>query len=123
MIAPGATLTPSTAADINDFHCSHGHMHKDLLRKAAKQVEANLRGQLVPCQECSDAKGISKLVKPLTHTRAVKPTERCFVDLAGPKSVRSPGGKEYMMLVEMIFCDSPRGYFFSVLKTRQPCIF
>ena len=35
VIAPGARLTPS-AADINEFHCPHGHMHEDLLRKTAK---------------------------------------------------------------------------------------
>ena len=35
VIAPGARLTPS-AADINEFHCLHGHMHEDLLRKTAK---------------------------------------------------------------------------------------
>ena len=36
VIAPGATPTPSTTAVINDFHCSHGHIHEDLLRKTAK---------------------------------------------------------------------------------------
>ena len=35
-IAPGATPMPSTAPDNNDFHCSHGHMHEDLLRKTAE---------------------------------------------------------------------------------------
>ena len=53
VIAPRARSTPSTAADINEFHCSHGHMHEDLLRKMAKQVGVELQGQLVPCQGCS----------------------------------------------------------------------
>ena len=36
VITPGARPTPSTAADINEFHCSQCHMHEDLLRKMAK---------------------------------------------------------------------------------------
>ena len=99
MIAPGARPTPSTAADINDFHCSHGHMHEDLLRKTTEQIGVKLKGQLAPCQESSEAKGIRKPVKPFPYTRAAKPAERCFVYLAGSKSVQSPGGKEYMMIV------------------------
>ena len=60
VIAPGARQTPSTAADINEFHCTHGHMHEDLLRKTAKQIGVKLQRQLVPCQGCSEAKGIRK---------------------------------------------------------------
>ena len=44
VIAPGARPTPSIAADINSFHCSHGHMHEDLLHKTAKQIEVKLQG-------------------------------------------------------------------------------
>ena len=87
VIAPRARPTPSTAADLHDFHCSHGHMHEDLLRKTAEQIGLKLRGQLVPCQGCSEAKGIRKPVKLFTYTRTAKPAERCFVDLSGPKSV------------------------------------
>ena len=99
VIAPGARPTPSTAADINEFHCSHGRMHEDLLRKTAKKIGVKLQGQLVPCQGCSEAKGIKKTVKPFTYTRAAKPAERCCVDLSGPKSVKSTRGKKYMMIV------------------------
>ena len=98
VITPGAKPTPSVA-DINEFHCSHGHMHEDLLRKTAKQIGVKLRGQLVPCQGCSEAKGIRKPVKTFTYTRATKPAERYFVDLSGPNPVKSMGGKEYMMIV------------------------
>ena len=99
VIAAGARPTPPSAADINEFDCSHGHMREDLLRKTAKQIGVKLRGQLVPCQGCSEAKGIRKPVKPLTYKRATKPAKQCFVDLSGPKSVKSMGGKEYMMIV------------------------
>ena len=99
VITPGARPTLPSAADINEFHCSHGHMHGDLLRKTAKQIGVKLQGQLMPCQGCLEAKGIRKPVKPLIYTRATKPAERCFVDLSGPKSVKAMRGKEYMMIV------------------------
>ena len=111
VIAPGATPTPTTASDINQFNCSHGHMHEDLLRKTAKQIEVKLQRQLVPYQECSEAKGIRKPVKPFTYTRAAKPAERCFVDLLGPKCVKSMGGMEYMMIVRDDFSRFTRVFF------------
>ena len=68
-------------------------MHEVLLRKTTKQVGVKLHGQLAPCQRYSEGKGIRKPAKLVTYTRAVKPAEICSVDLAGPKSVQSPGGK------------------------------
>ena len=97
VITPGARPT-SLAADINELHCPHGHMHEDLLRKTAKQIGVKLQGQLVPSQGCSEAKGIKKSVKSFTYTRATKPAARCF-GLSGPKSVSSMGGTKYMMIV------------------------
>ena len=44
MIVPGVRPTPSTAADTNEFHCSHGHMPVNLLRKTAKQIGVKLQG-------------------------------------------------------------------------------
>ena len=44
----GATTTPPTTADINDFHFSYDHIHEDLLRKTAKQIGVKLQGQLAP---------------------------------------------------------------------------
>ena len=111
MITPGATPTPSTAADINDFHYSHDHMHEDLLRKTAKQIGVKPEGQLVPCQRCSKVKGIRKPVKLVIHTRAVKPAERCFVDLGRPKSVQSREMKVYMMIVRDDFSRFTRVFF------------
>ena len=116
VIAPGARPTPSTAADINEFHCSHGHMHEDLLCKTAKQIGVKLQGQLVPCQLCSEAKEIRKPVKPFTYTRAAKPVQRRFIDLSGPKSVKSTGGKEYMMIVRDYFSRFTRVFF---LRTKD----
>ena len=86
-------------------------MREDLLRKTAKQIGVKLQGQLVPCQGCSEAKGIRKPVKPFTYTRATKPAERCFVDLSGPKSVKSMGGNKYMMIVRDDFSRFTRVFF------------
>ena len=112
VIVPGARPTPPTAADINNFHCSHGHMSEDMLPKGAKQIGVKLQEHLAPCQGCSEVKGIRKSVKPFTYTQAAKPVERCFVDLAGPKSVQSPGGKEYMMIVRDYSSRFTRVFFF-----------
>ena len=111
VIAPRARLTPS-AADINEFHRSQGHMHEDLLCKTAKQIGVKLSGEVVPCQGCSEAKGIRKPIKPFTYTRATKPAERCFVDLSGTKSViKSMGGKEYVMIVRYDYSQFTRVFF------------
>ena len=116
VIAPGARLTPS-AADINEFHRSQGHMHEDLLCKTAKQIGVKLSGEVVPCQGCSEAKGIRKPIKPFTYTRATKPAERCFVDLSGTKSViKSMGGKEYVMIVRYDYSQFTRVFF---LRTKD----
>ena len=116
VIAPGARLTPP-AADINEFHCSQGHMHEDLLCKTAKQIGVKLSGEVVPCQGCSEVKGIRKPIKPFTYTRATKPAERCFVDLSGTKSViKSMGGKEYVMIVRDDYSQFTRVFF---LRTKD----
>ena len=123
MVTPGARSTPSIVADINDFHCSHGHIHDDLLRKTAKQIGVKLQGQLVPCQRYLEAKRIRKPVKPFTYTRAANPAERCFVDLSGPKSVKSTGGKEYMMIVRDYFLRFTRVFFLRTKDETQPRTF
>ncbi|CAM9733137.1 unnamed protein product [Sphacelaria rigidula] len=98
VIAPGAPSSPQTA-DINEFHCSHAHVHEDLLRKTAKQQGKQLAGELQPCRGCSEAKGLRAPVPRSTHTRAAKSASRVFVDLSGPKPVKSNGGKSYTMIV------------------------
>ncbi|CAN0031190.1 unnamed protein product, partial [Sphacelaria rigidula] len=98
VIAPGAPPSPQTA-DINEFHCSHAHVHKDLLRKTAKQQGKQLAGELQPCRGCSEAKGLRAPIPRSTHTRAAKSASRVFADLSGPKPVKSDGGKSYTMIV------------------------
>ena len=116
VIASGARSTPPTADDIKEFHCSHGHMHEDLLRKTAKQIGVKLQGQLGLCQGCSEVKGLRKAVKSFTYTRAAKPAERCFVDLSRPKSVKSTGENKYMMIVRDDVSRFTRVFF---LRTKD----
>ena len=56
--------------DINDFHCSFGHVHEGLLRETAKQRNVNLTGTLQECEGCSIAKGRAKPIPTTTRTRA-----------------------------------------------------
>ena len=56
-IAPGVKPPNfNIDVDINDFHCSFGHVHEELLRETAKQRNVNLTGTLRECQGCSIAK-------------------------------------------------------------------
>ena len=116
VIASRARSNPPTADDINEFHCSHGHMHEDLLRKTAKQIGVKLQGQLGLCQGCLEVKGLRKAVKSFTYTLAAKPAERCFIYLSRPKSVKSTGEKEYMMIVRDDVSRFTRVFF---LRTKD----
>ena len=84
--------------DINDFHCSFGHI-KGLQRETAKQRNVNFTGTLRECEGCSIAKGLAKLIATTTGTRTIKPGGRVFLDVCGEKSVQSIGGKEYMLMI------------------------
>ncbi|CAM9745032.1 unnamed protein product, partial [Sphacelaria rigidula] len=98
VIAPGKLPNPQVE-DINEIHSKHAHVHEDLLRRTAKQLGVELRGELRPCRGCSEGKGLRQPILRSTHTRAVEPASRVFVDLTGPKPVRSRWGKSYMMIV------------------------
>ena len=95
-----ATIVPGvkppnidTEVDINEFHCSFGHVHKELLLETAKQRGVTLTGELHECKGCSMAKGRKKPIAKTTKSRADKRGGRVFLDVCGPKSVRSIGGK------------------------------
>ena len=45
------------------------------------------------------AKGLRRGIKRSTHTRAGKKLGRVFVDLSGPKVVKSHGGKCYTLIM------------------------
>ncbi|CAM9995170.1 unnamed protein product, partial [Sphacelaria rigidula] len=86
-------------ADMNEYHCAHAHVHEDLLRKTAKQQGNQLLGELQPCRDCSEVKGLRASIPRSTHTRVAKSASRVFVDLSGPKPVKSYGEKSYTMIV------------------------
>ena len=105
-----ATIVPAvklpnidTEVDINEFHCSFGHVHKELLLEMAKQRGVTLTGELHECKGCSMAKRRKKLIAKTTESRADKRGGHVFPDVCGPKSVRSIGGKEYILLVNYVF--------------------
>ncbi|CAM9481085.1 unnamed protein product, partial [Sphacelaria rigidula] len=130
VIAPGASPSPQTA-DINEFHCSHAHVHEDLLSKTAKQQGKQRAGELQPCRGCSEAKGLRAPIPRSTHTRAAKSACRVFVDLSGPKPVKPNGGKSYTMIVrddhsrhtKLYFLrkkDKAEGYFATYIAWVSP---
>ena len=113
-----ATISPAvkppnidTEVDINEFHCSFGHVHKELLLETAKQRDVTLTGELHECKRCSMAKVRKKPIAKTTKSRADKRGGRVFLDVCGPKSVRSIGGKEYMLLVKDDFFRFSAVYF------------
>ena len=70
-----ATIAPAmkppnigTEVDINEFHCSFGQVHKELLMETAKQRGFTLTDELQKCEGCSMAKGRKK---PITKTTKV----------------------------------------------------
>ena len=71
--------------------------------ETAKQRGVTLTGELHECKGCLMAKGREKPIAKTTKSRADKHGGRVFLDVCGPKSVRSIGGKEDMFSVKMIF--------------------
>ena len=100
-IAPGVKPRNfNMDVDINDFHCSLGHVREELVLETAKQRNVNLTGTLRESQRCSNAKGRAKRISTTTGTRAAdKPGGRVFLDVCGEKSVQSIGGEKYMLII------------------------
>ena len=73
--------------DINDCHCSFGHIHETLLRETAKQRNVNLTSRLREWPGYSIAKERAKPISTTTGTRIVNPGGRGFL-----KSIQSIGG-------------------------------
>ena len=92
-----------TEVGVKEFHCFFGHVHKELLLETAKQLDVTLTGELQECEGCSMEKGRRKPIAKTTKSRADKRGGRVFLDVCEPKSVRSVGGKEYMLLVQYVF--------------------
>ena len=56
--------------NINEFHCSFGHVPEGLLRETAKQPNVNLIGTLWECQGCSISKRRVELISTKFETQA-----------------------------------------------------
>ena len=83
-----ATIAPAvkppnvdTEVDINGFHCSFGHTHKELLFEMAKQRGVTLTGELQEGECCSMAKGRRKPIAKTTKNRVDECGGRVFLCL------------------------------------------
>ena len=103
VLRPGAT----TSTDINDLHVRLGHAHEGNLREAAKQMGIRVTETLVPCSECTAAKGIRRSVSRSTARRATKPLELLYGDLSGAMPA-STGGSVYCFFI--VDCYSNLGW-------------
>ena len=106
---------------IHDFHCIHGHAGEHLQKLTAKSLGVELEGEMQPCIGCSMAKGFRKGIPNSTRSRASKKLGRVFVDLSGPKSVPSLGGKRYVMIVKDDFSRFAWLYFLSRKSEAAVC--
>ena len=115
---PSATVSPAMAAtvlrpgattftDMNDLHVSLGHAHEGNLRVTAKQMGIRVTGTLVPCFECTAAKGIRRSVSRSSARRATKPLELLYGDLSGAMPT-STGGSVYCFFI--VDCYSNLGW-------------
>ena len=87
-----ATIAPAvkppnidTEVDINEFHCSFGHGHKELLLETTKHRGITLTGELQEGNGCSMAKGRRKPMTKTTKNRADKCGGRVFSVFTGPR--------------------------------------
>ena len=103
VLRPGAT----TSTDINDLHVSLGHVHEGNLRETAKYMGIRVTGTLVPCSECTAAKGIRRTVSRSTARRATKPLELLYGDLSSAMPA-STGGSIYCFFI--VDCYSNLGW-------------
>jgi hypothetical protein len=68
--------------DVNEFHKTMGHIHRDALAKIAKFYGVKLRGTLEKCYECLLAKICQQNVSKESEVNASKPGERLHIDIS-----------------------------------------
>ena len=94
-----AVLSPGSQRwiDVNDLHCSLGHVYDAVLRETARQLGIKVTGRLGCCDGCAGGKGIRKAVAKSTSC-AEKRMQRLFADLAGPMP-KSTGGAQFCLMI------------------------
>ena len=104
-IAPGVNLPKvDTEVDINEFHCSFGHVHKEHLLRTAEERGVTLRSELRDCEGCSMPKECGKPIAKTAKRRADRRGGHGFLYFCGPKIVWYMWRKEwYMLLSRMCF--------------------
>ena len=95
-----ATITPGVKplnftmdVDINDFHCSFGHVHEGLLRETAEQRNVNLTGTLRECQGCSIVKDAQSPSLRQREYEQLSPVAVFFLMLVGKRVCSRSGGR------------------------------
>ncbi len=75
-------------------------MHEARLKKmyADGHVNGNSTGQLPFCSGCVEGKSASKPFKSSTSPKTTALLQLVHSDVCGPMSVKSPGGKRYMVV-------------------------
>ena len=114
VVAPGPEPSNrGTPDDINAFQAAHAHAHEGTLRKTARQMGVNLKGELHACKGYSMAKGIRIPVPSKQHGRLANGLFRVFVDLGGKKHAASMWANKYSMIVRDDFSRHAWMYFVS----------
>ena len=120
VLAPAKSqVSTDRTVDVNVFHAAYGHQNEVLLRETAKAQNVILTGEMQPCLGCSLAKGLRKPIPSSSTTRATTKLARVYVDLCGPKSVASRGGKRYVLLVRDCYTRFTWIYF---LKSKSEAV-
>ncbi|CAM9717826.1 unnamed protein product, partial [Choristocarpus tenellus] len=98
---PLAATVSTTPMHITVFHHIVNHTGEKILRHTAKKQGITLTGNLASTKCIGCAKGINikdSVPKSIT-ARARGPFTRIFIDLTGPKKVKSRGGAEYALAI------------------------
>ena len=76
--------------------------HEIALRKTAKQMGVNMKGEMHECKGCLMAKSFRVSIPKKTENRSVKRLSRVFVNFGGKRRVASVRRNKYPIIVRMI---------------------
>ncbi|CAN0030802.1 unnamed protein product, partial [Choristocarpus tenellus] len=101
---------------INVFHCILNHAGEKILRHTAQEQGITLSGNLAStkCIGCAKGIRIRDPVPKSTTVRARGPFTRIFIDLTGPKKVKSLSGAEYTLVD-----DATRFFWIRLLQKKS----
>ena len=101
--------------DINKAHEKFGHLSKKLIRKTAKTLGIDMKGEMCCCEACALSYAKHKPVRKMTTIQATRPGEQLFINAAGPYT-RAMGGIRY--IVQVVDNYTRMGFIYFI-KTRD----